>query len=807
LITIVIAVIFFLLITQSELPTLPNVSISSPFPDSVIVLEDPVIVRGSASDPNGIASIEFWVNGTLIGEQVNPDPQPDEEFLASQSFRPSEIGSYTIFLRAADAEGYSNESVPLVLEAVTYEPPGVMDIEVLADEDDTLESLAEEYGTDPGELDELNPGGITPGSLVTVRVPAGQSAPEGDEEQDDTVPPVGTQPPGQTPGSGGSTLTPISLPGWVSVIPASVDPSLICKIAPGICNLRSTGGIAPVVPPVPQVDSNSSSCEVRLAWVDDNEDEAGFRIYRKNLSSGIQIEVEELGDLDGSGQTAVYVDTPVDTGQYRYLISAFNAGGESFSGASEIVEVDCPLELANASAVEIGMAEMSTAQQYDRLYCYMSFMGQPYQRFPAGQNNFIQPGDEAIDLAAFFGFDGSRRLVLPSEEPLTFEGECWGWQGGNLSNLGSFIRSHPPEDWNGQVYAAGPDTGTYALAYRLQGLANNQTRSGHLESFLIPVPTNLRAVEFRHECSDTRGCYSIVEPSLMWDYDDSIELPEGQSLAGFYVYRRLPSETRDRLFFENLPYLEEYNPYVNNTAPLMGNCESTATYYVTTVSRGVYGEIESPPSEDFHYNTPCQIALEITMETLETGNLKDGVLNNKLEAYGFLSFLLKSGETEDHGYTVEWNGHPNIPMGTWCKDCYGDPEPELYIAPPPYTTVLEQDRTYHWEDFWLGIDQYENGEGYYFFNRNPEADFGKNQNVYIIPFRNELESLRIWILVQEDDGRSGDDQWCDRDILYLSRSPEEWLALDEIVSVSCDEDHGEGTITLRIRGVEYEGDE
>jgi hypothetical protein len=429
-------------------------------------------------------------------------------------------------------------------------------------------------------------------------------------------------------------------------------------------------------------------------------------------------------------------------------------------------------------------------------------MGESYQRFPASQSEFLIPGDEVIDLVDFFGVDGSRSLLLSTAESLSFEGECWGWQGSELSNLGSFSRSHPPEDWNGQLYTTGPDSGAFTITYRLNGLESNQVLSGHLESFLIPAPTNLRVSEFRHECSDTTGCRSIVEPSLMWDYDTAIELPEGQGLAGFRVYRRLPSDTRDRLFVEKIPFMEEYLPIVNNTAPLMGNCDVPASYYVTTISRGVYGEVESPPSEVFHYNTPCQIALEITMETLKTGNLKDGLFNNKLETYGFFSFIMKSGESEEHGVTVEWNGHPN-----WPGSLSGVKEPNLWISPPPYTSSLEEDKTYHWEDFWLGVDKYEMGDGFYYSNRNPEAEFGKGQHVYIVPFRNEFELFKLWIIVEDDDGKSGDDTWCDIDAIFTSRSPEEWLSFDETFSYSCDDDHGEGTITLRIRGLEYDGGE
>lgn len=803
LILVVLGIAGFLyLASQRSLPTPPTVTILHPKPNNELIVGDPVIIRASATDPEGIEAIEFWVNGERVGKQLQTESQTGGGFFFSQAFRPTEVGPYTIYVRAVDNEGYSNESPPIILEANEFTAPETADVEVITNQGDTIDSLAEDNGVSPQEISDKNPNlgndPIPPGTSVTVPVTGNQT--EDQDDPDSNVPPVGQPNHNPPAGSGpGISLTPIQLPGLFNFLPDFVNPDIVCKLLPQQCNISRLGVNPPPSPGVPFVNYTAPSCEVEISWLDTSTNESGFRIYRQNRLTGTQTMVVELNPLEDIDQIAVYVDVPVDSGQYRYLVSAFNSGGETFSNASQTADVECPLATENANALELGLGELSTTHEYNRLYCYISLMGTPHERFPASQDEFIFPmGDEPIPLADFFGRDGFRNLVIPEGEPFTYDAECWGWQGGNLVNLGSFGRVHPPEDWNGQVFTAGPDSGSFTITYTLAGLGNDTIREGQFESTLVPPPFNLRRVEWRLTCTNANGCPLHEEPSLIWDFE--ADLPEGQDLAGFRVYRR--TNSGDQLFYEKLRLFEGLGARVNNTSPLMNNCDADATFYVTAVTRGVHGEIESLPSEEFFYETPCQIALEITLETLETGNLKDGAFNNKVEAYGFISLTWADYTGYTHGYTIEWNGHPN-----YFSKLAGIDDPELYIAPPPFTSKLSQDTTYYWSRFWLGPDSYDSNidDGWYYLDSNPDADFGKNNNSFTIPMYDENETFVIYIDIVDDDGNYGDDLWCEVNYVLLNRPAEEWLDLDTTESFSCIwSEAGEGTITIHIQGVEYD---
>jgi hypothetical protein len=261
-------------------------------------------------------------------------------------------------------------------------------------------------------------------------------------------------------------------------------------------------------------------------------------------------------------------------------------------------------------------------------------------------------------------------------------------------------------------------------------------------------------------------------------------MPAGQELVGYRVYITQESWPSAGLFYEILPLPLGYGTFATNASPLLGNCSVERQYYVIAVTRGVYGEIESMRSELFEYDPGCEVALEVTLETLETGDLKDGVFSpNTLETYGFISLLLRNSAGNAHGYQVYWNDHPI------------DSKSNLSVTPRPYTTKIEQDKTYSWANFSLGVGEFSNrGAGY---------QWGQNQNTFVLPMNSEDESLDISFTVYDDDGSKQDDLWCDIDIVYSSQPFEDWLNFDQTKTVSCFDSEGEGEITLRIRGVKY----
>jgi hypothetical protein len=103
----------------------------------------------------------------------------------------------------------------------------------------------------------------------------------------------------------------------------------------------------------------------------------------------------------------------------------------------------------------------------DRLYCYISLAGSPYERIPPGASEFITNVAGAWNIADYAGGENKRMLYVDGTSPVEIMAECLGWQGDTLINLGRFSSSHPPEEWDGRLLTAGPEGGRPVLYYKI----------------------------------------------------------------------------------------------------------------------------------------------------------------------------------------------------------------------------------------------------------------------------------------------------------------------------------------------------
>jgi hypothetical protein len=75
----------------------------------------------------------------------------------------------------------------------------------------------------------------------------------------------------------------------------------------------------------------------------------------------------------------------------------------------------------------------------------------------------------AWNIADYAGGNNRLAIALPPDRPLTIRGECLGWSGAELVDLGSFVRTHEPEEWaSGRELSAGPSSGRFTVTYRIQ---------------------------------------------------------------------------------------------------------------------------------------------------------------------------------------------------------------------------------------------------------------------------------------------------------------------------------------------------
>ena len=273
-----------------SVPTFPRVTIDTTIPEEMGVVNQPVIVFGEASDPDGIESAELWVNGARVASQVNTD-QNLYPFEISQSWIPDGPGNYLFLLRGIDRKGFASESSPLMIQIGerTYQPDPAMLGQYIVQEGDTIDSIAENFGTTPEEIRVINPGMGDPLPAESLSVPPGPETASGG----DTPPPVdeSDEPPHVSPPSPpsleeGSPAIPASAPWWRDL---PLSGGLSCILTPAICAVPIAGD----TPPLPASDVHASlvdACQVSVNWTDNATNEAGFRVYRWVTHPRVRIE-------------------------------------------------------------------------------------------------------------------------------------------------------------------------------------------------------------------------------------------------------------------------------------------------------------------------------------------------------------------------------------------------------------------------------------------------------------------------------------------------------------------------------------
>ena len=225
LVAAVAGYVFFAL--KRPIPSIPTVSILQPSRGQRLPAGGLVVFSAGASDPDGIVEVEFWVNGEHIGTQVNPAPQDDEPFVATQAWRPKARGSFVLFVRARDAKGYLGQSQPLVFEAVApenKEQAGVK--QYFPSEGETVEEIAAHFGTTPQDVRTLNPElegrDPAPGESVLIPPVSEEEGPEEEPAAPDVEPAPGGPPLSGEEGAGpGGAPSGEPLPGETGEGPGS----------------------------------------------------------------------------------------------------------------------------------------------------------------------------------------------------------------------------------------------------------------------------------------------------------------------------------------------------------------------------------------------------------------------------------------------------------------------------------------------------------------------------------------------------------------------------------------------------------
>jgi hypothetical protein len=191
-------------IARLSAATRSTLAISSPSDGSVVPLHSTVqIVAGGLSSP-GFVHVELWVNDQLWAqEDFNPVQSVLQEFWG---WTPSGEGEHKLLLRGTDARGEVLQSDPLTLIAV-QQADVRFPIPFTAAGGESIDSLAQDFETDPQAILELNPGldpgtPLASGQQVTIPAPVPNAPPATPQDGAPPAPPSQPLPTPQSPPSG-----------------------------------------------------------------------------------------------------------------------------------------------------------------------------------------------------------------------------------------------------------------------------------------------------------------------------------------------------------------------------------------------------------------------------------------------------------------------------------------------------------------------------------------------------------------------------------------------------------------------------
>ena len=564
--------------------TPPVVIVHAPGNGELIQVGDAMIAYVTGVGNNPITRLEFWLDGVLVDIKT-----PNEVLGAATAFAAStelrmNVGLHIFSARAVDNKGLIGQSLPIAIQSRS----GV--IEIIAEDGQTLQDIADANGIDENLLKNINPNfgdGLLPKG-------AGVIAP---------APGNGIPPNGGKPGELGPIINP---PNPIPIPPAGIN---MLQIAGPVIDI---GSLVPLlfaaVPKAPTpLQAGYGNCSIRLMWMDNADNESYFHVWMQALGGPPKV----IATLTGSPKTgpAWYEFDAPWVGIYSFWIEAVNTMGRQ---SSEIVWVginDLGCKPGVATHLDIEIQYMFVGGAYDRVYCYLSIEGAPEKRIPVDDNQFVPVLNSWGDVSNWTGNGNSLLLPEPQDNEVAFEGKCLGWQGGSgPDNLGTFTAHAPRETWDGrrmELTGAG-----FTIGYRVQphgpGAANGIFT---YVDYSLPLPFK-PWITVKTSKDHLENDKLARQPKLHWNW-----IGDQSKLSGF------------TLIMDGKPIKTVPNTYIvkattwEQTVTLPTSCGGDYIFEVAANS----GEAMSALSMPFNYvQTPCQTYAEVKFETIKFGCLFDG---------------------------------------------------------------------------------------------------------------------------------------------------------------------------------------
>jgi len=305
-------------------------------------------------------------------------------------------------------------------------------------------------------------------------------------------------------------------------------------------------------PAAPELAVTVEGCNVKLDIHDMSDNEEGFSVFRQTTNSQEWVHVTDLASHPGEGWIE-YQDTNL-SGGITYYISAFNNKGESSSNLG-LVNIDpeaCPPpEPPNKlPTLYLKVKNLSIAENNGGIYCYSSLISGQWSRWPEG--GFVMGDQNGQDIPLLVNPQILATMddagIHPGPQSLDLKLECWGWEGGKLRRLGSFmdkIDLAAPKDlhvaFTGAAFDISPDL--------VSGL---KIKSFELGGFLLPL---IRGAEISYNIDD------------LGFFPESTQMPTPHARLSYFTYDCTNSismgDQKDHELCDPLPgfdYLDGPNP-------------------------------------------------------------------------------------------------------------------------------------------------------------------------------------------------------------------------------------------------------
>jgi hypothetical protein len=173
--------------------------------------------------------------------------------------------------------------------------------------------------------------------------------------------------------------------------------------------------------------------------------------------------------------------------------------------------------------------DMTVPAGYSQVYCFVSFEGAQHVRVPTAITDFIQVTGGKGNIGAWATGNNKLVVLIPGDESLEVEGECWGWSGGKLGEFGTFTGKYPRATWDG---ARRPLPGTgFEIGVAIKPLGGALDTSGLLTTYsyedpTLPVPYDV----VEHKLFSPWPIDPLLR-SLSWKYDN----PKNVTITGFQI--------------------------------------------------------------------------------------------------------------------------------------------------------------------------------------------------------------------------------------------------------------------------------